>query len=88
MRVIYFSTATCAPCKAFKPIAQEVSMETGTQVQYVDAQLQKDLASLYSVTSVPTLVGINENGTPMFKHTGLATRAYIKSLFEKTKFGG
>lgn len=78
-KVMYFSTATCAPCKALKPIVQEVASELGAQVEYIDAS-QSPLTETFKVTAVPTIIVI-KNGIPATRHTGMATKQQIKSLF-------
>lgn len=81
MKVIYFSTPTCAPCKAFRPVVQKVATDTNTTMEFVDAQQRSDLAQHYSVSSVPTIVGVDRKGTVVFKHTGLATPGFVSDLF-------
>ena len=56
INILYFSTKTCGPCQMFKPIVQQASAETGTNINYVDAQENSAMAQAYSVTSVPTLI--------------------------------
>jgi thioredoxin 1 len=56
INILYFSTKTCMPCKAFKPVATEAASETGANISFVDAHDNPSMASAYSVTSVPTLV--------------------------------
>ncbi len=51
----YFSAVWCGPCKAFKPIMQEIAND-GYQVAFMDIDVHKDLAEEYNVRSVPTLV--------------------------------
>ena len=78
-KVMYFSTSTCGPCKSLKPIVQEVASETGIPVEYVDAQ-QSPYTQTFRVTAVPTLI-VFKNGQPAKRHTGMATKQQIKSLF-------
>jgi len=80
MKVMYFSTTTCAPCRTLKPIVQEVSMETGIPVEWIDAQQRSDLAQTFKVTSVPTII-VFKNGQPTMRHTGMASKQQIKLLF-------
>jgi len=47
---------TCAPCKVFKPILQQVASELGVSVQYIDVDADGLTAQKYNVTTVPTLV--------------------------------
>jgi thioredoxin 1 len=74
--ILYFSTPTCAPCKMFKPVVQQVSQETGVNVNYIDAQSNQAMASAYSVTSVPTLVFL-KNGTQIDRYTGVLPKQLL-----------
>ena len=51
----YFSATWCGPCKTFKPVMNEIAGE-GHSVQFIDIDLQQDLAAKYNVRSVPTTV--------------------------------
>ena len=69
INILYFSTKTCGPCQMFKPIVQQASAETGTNINYVDAQENSAMAQAYSVTSVPTLIFL-KNGQVVDRTTG------------------
>lgn len=69
INILYFSTKTCGPCQMFKPIVQQVSAETGTNINYVDAHENAAMAQAYSVTSVPTLIFL-KNGQVVDRTTG------------------
>jgi thioredoxin 1 len=82
MKVMYFTANWCAPCKALKPLAQQVSSETGVPVQFIDVDEQIDYVKNMNITSVPTLIGI-EGGQTIFRHTGMISKGELKSLFQK-----
>ena len=79
---MYFSTKWCQPCKALKPIVQEVSRESNIQVDFIDAEDHSDLAQQFKITSVPTIIVIKDN-RPVVRHTGMATKQQISSLFSQ-----
>ena len=79
-KAIYFSTTTCMPCKTLKPIAQDVANETGVPLEFIDAQIRSDLSEAYGVTKVPTII-LFKNNIPALRHTGMATKQQLKSLF-------
>jgi len=66
--VKYFSATWCGPCKAFKPIMQEVAND-GYSVEFIDVDQSQDKASKYGVRSVPTTV-IEENGKEVNRFVG------------------
>ena len=55
----YFSATWCGPCKAFKPIMNEIANE-GYSVEFIDVDQSQELAAKYGVRSVPTTI-IEEN---------------------------
>ena len=64
----YFSATWCGPCKAFKPIMNEVASE-GYSIEFIDVDLEQNKATKYGVRSVPTVV-IEENGIEVDRFIG------------------
>ena len=64
----YFTATWCGPCKAFKPVMNEVAGE-GYSIQFIDVDENQSLASQYGVRSVPTTV-IEENGIEVDRFVG------------------
>ena len=73
----YFSAAWCGPCKTFKPVMNEVSGD-GYSVQFIDIDQSQDLATKYSVRSVPTVV-IEENGVEVDRIIGAVSKDQVIS---------
>ena len=73
----YFSAAWCGPCKTFKPVMNEVSGD-GYSVQFIDIDQSQDLATKYSVRSVPTVV-IEENGVEVDRIIGAVSKEQVIS---------
>ena len=71
----YFSATWCGPCKAFKPVINEIAGE-GYSIQFIDIDLQQDLAAKYNVRSVPTTV-IEENGIEVNRFIGAIPKHQI-----------
>ena len=75
----YFTATWCGPCKAFKPVMNEVAGE-GHSIQFVDVDQNKALAQQYNVRSVPTTV-IEENGVEVDRFIGaLPKQSVIQRL--------
>jgi len=68
----------------FKPVVQGVAEETGTTVQYIDAELMKESAAQYNISSVPTIVVV-ENGAVVHQHSGVLDKRQLASLFNTFK---
>ena len=64
----YFSATWCGPCKAFKPVMNEIASE-GYSVQFIDIDQSPNTATQYSVMSVPTVI-IEENGIEVDRFVG------------------
>ena len=64
----YFSATWCGPCKAFKPIMQEVAND-GYSVEFIDVDQSQETATKYGIRSVPTTV-IEENGIEVNRFVG------------------
>lgn len=78
--VIYFSTTWCQPCKAFKPVVQQAAQETGKYVQFVDAEQNKHMAEQYGITSVPTIVVVNDAGQVVNRLSGVQSKSTVANL--------
>ena len=66
--VKYFSATWCGPCKAFKPIMNEVASE-GYSIEFIDVDQEQNKAEKYGVRSVPTTV-VEENGVEVSRFVG------------------
>ncbi len=64
--IIDFFATWCGPCKALSPILEEVAekYEGKVDVYKVDVDEQEELAELFNIRSVPTLLFIPMEGKP------------------------
>ena len=75
----YFTATWCGPCKAFKPIMNEIKNE-GYSVEIIDLDSNQALANQYNVRSVPTTV-IEQNGVEVDRFVGgLPKHSVIQKL--------
>jgi len=55
--LMYFSAAWCAPCKALSPrIEAFAAKHPELDVKKIDVDTQRELAQLYNIKGIPTLV--------------------------------
>jgi thioredoxin 1 len=80
MKILYFSTRTCAPCAQFKPIVSSVCSLMGIQLEVMDAIERQDLASQYNIVSVPTLIIMDGSGNVVSRQTGAIPKAQLQAL--------
>ena len=74
----------CGPCRAVSPAVEELSQEYKDKVDFVkvDVDANNELASKYSVFSIPTLA-IFENGKVVAQSAGAASKDSIRSYIDK-----
>jgi len=85
MKILYFTAEWCGPCKTFKPIVQQVMSETSTNVQFIDVDQDKTTTSTYQVTSVPTIMMVNNNGIIAYRQSGVISKPQLTTLFNQFK---
>ena len=76
-QVLYFSTPWCGPCKAFKPLFNEVVNKSPVSINYIDADSSRELTLKYGITSVPTIVVIDERGNEIKRHSGVMAKPQL-----------
>ena len=71
----YFSATWCGPCKAFKPVMNEIAGE-GHMIEFLDVDSNSEMASKYGIRSVPTTV-IEENGVEVSRFVGVIPKQQV-----------
>ena len=82
--VIDFYTTWCGPCKRLAPIMEELSQTYCDQVRFykVDTERERELASLFNITSIPQVLYIPMNGKPQIL-VGLYPQEQIEEIVEQ-----
>lgn len=66
-RIMLFTSESCAPCRAFKPVLEEIVHEHSSQIELevYDAEQNRSLAVEWGIRSVPAIIynGIVRSGT-------------------------
>ena len=64
--IIDFYATWCGPCKATAPVLEEVASEYAGKIDVykVDVDKQRELAALFGIRSIPSILFIPKNGEP------------------------
>jgi thiol-disulfide isomerase/thioredoxin len=60
IRVLQFSSETCAPCKVQEQILNELANENDLNFIFVKINIDNNLKEVYNVTKVPTLLFLDD----------------------------
>lgn len=80
--ILYFTAGWCQPCKMFKPTVQQVSTELGVGINYIDVDQQRDMATKYGVSSVPTIV-IENAGNVVYRNSGVMSKPQLTQVLSQ-----
>jgi thioredoxin 1 len=70
--LIDFWAAWCGPCRMIAPILEELSEEYKDQINIykVDTEAEQELAAMFGIRSIPSLLFVPMNGKPQMAAGG------------------
>jgi thioredoxin 1 len=79
--IVDFHAVWCSPCKMQSPILKEVATELGEKIKVIkiDVDQNNEIASRYSVQSVPTII-IFKNGKLVWRQSGVVAKNQLLSV--------
>lgn len=82
--LVDFFAEWCGPCKAMKPILQEVKAKIGEDARIVkiDVDQHEQLAARFRIQAVPTFVLFNK-GEAVWRHSGMINASELTGVIEQ-----
>lgn len=83
--IIDFYADWCGPCKAVAPILEELSEQYKDQlvIYKIDTDKETELSSLFGIQSIPTLLFIPMEGSPMMQRGAIPKNAFQQVIEER-----
>ena len=78
-KILYFTAAWCAPCKALSPIMD--SLKGQINFDKIDVDSNTDLSAQYGVRGVPSLILLDETGEVKGRLTGVQSKEQILNFY-------
>jgi thioredoxin 1 len=83
-----FGAATCVPCKAMKPILEEIVAEYGDKVNlsFTDVRIHTNVATKYKISLMPTQIFFDSAGQEVTRHVGYWPKEDVLAHLEELGF--
>lgn len=80
--IIDFYADWCQPCKMVGPILEELQEEYGDKIAIykVDTEDQQELAAMFGIRSIPSLLFVPKDGQPQMAVGALPKETFIKAI--------
>lgn len=81
--IVDFYATWCGPCKRLAPILEELAEEYGDKlvIYKVDVDQEQELAAVFGIQSIPTLLFVPVDGNPQIAQ-GLLPKSELKKAIE------
>ncbi len=79
--LVDFYADWCAPCRAMKPVLEDLKAQMGEQVSIfkIDVDKNQMLAERYGIKSIPTFI-LFQNGEPVWRKSGMASSVELQKV--------
>ncbi|SFB85534.1 thioredoxin 1 [Flexibacter flexilis DSM 6793] len=84
--LVDFYADWCGPCRAMKPILEQVKDSVGDNANIIKIDVDKNpkVAAAYQVQSIPTLI-LFQNGQVKWRQAGVVQAAQLKQIIQRFK---
>jgi len=78
-RLLELGSVSCIPCKAMKPILDELEVEYkgSMAVEFIDVWKDESAGKKYGIKSIPTQIFFDADGKELFRHVGFFSKEAI-----------
>lgn len=85
--MIDFYADWCGPCKMVAPVLEELQKEYGDNIVIykVDTEDQQELAGMFGIQSIPSLLFVPVDGQPQMAMGALPKQTFIKAISDVLK---
>jgi thioredoxin reductase (NADPH) len=85
--LVDFYASWCAPCKRIAPLLESKakSLKDKVKILKVNVQKNKEIASKYQITAMPTVIAFDKDGKMLFKKMGMNNISTLLSSLDKIK---
>jgi len=80
--IIDFYADWCGPCKMVAPILEELAVEYKDKLNIykIDTEQETELASVFGIRSIPSLLFVPKNGQPQMAMGALPKESLVKAF--------
>ena len=77
--LVDFYADWCAPCRAMKPVLEDLKAQMGEDLSIfkIDVDKNQMIAERYAIKSIPTLI-LFKNGEPVWRKSGMASSVELQ----------
>ena len=82
--LVDFYADWCGPCRAMKPILEDLKAELGEQVSIFKIDVDKNpmISEQYGIRSIPTLI-LFKKGSPVWRKSGVASSTELQGVINQ-----
>ncbi len=85
--IVDFYADWCGPCKMVAPVLEELGKEFKGQIDIykVDTEKEQELASVFGIRSIPSILFIPKEGKPQMAMGALPKESFVQAISDVLK---
>lgn len=86
--VVEFGASTCVPCKAMRPVLEEIIADYGDRLNlsFTDIRVNPRVAEQHGITLMPTQIFFDAEGQEVSRHVGFWPKGEVLAHLEELGF--